>query len=535
MREIHLSSGLKVSLFALVFALLTCVFAAAPNTAWAADPTAASASTSAEGVTCNISTPASTTGSAADSALVALANSQLDGAGTFSTLASNPLKVTVAGTVDYDSAHNILPLVNQARSAVGASALTWDYSLEESAIQRAAEIYIYYDHTRPNGSDCFTAFKGLSAGMYSAGENIQMGSYVIGTSAANQNWTNSPGHYGNMIDTNYTRFAAACFVGSNGYSYWVEVFAGFEPGSGTYVDQGSQWKSFTIESSADHLDFSQAGQAGLMLNVGRSATYNWAPAGTTGVVSGIRCSSSNRSVVTTETQSATLNAIAPGTSTITLYEDSTGKQLAQTTVTVRSCYLFNDVSVGDWYATPSVLGYSVENGLLTGYSDSQFGGYNAVTRGQVVTILWRIAGQPTATAQAFADVDYSQYYGQAVRWARSTGVAEGYGQGTSATFCADNPVTREELCVMLQRYTNKVAKISTTPSSASLKKLAAFPDSGSVSSWANNAVAWAIGEGLISGDTSTGQALINPQGTAYRCAAAKMVTVMHRDVLKLGK
>jgi uncharacterized protein YkwD len=523
MRELRHNFALKKSLSTIVIAAFTCVFAAVlanvslANPAWAQAACATDSATSAVAASANVTAASDT-----------FDNTQT-GQAALSTLATatETLDVTVEGTVMFDEAHKILPLVNQARAKVGADALTWDYSLEQTAIQRAAEISLLFSHTRPNNKLCFTAF----TESYSAlAENIFMSGWVSSADYANTSWTNSEGHYKNMISTNQTRFAAACFVSAAGKAYWVEVFSNNTTSSTAYLAQGSQARTFTITSTPANLDFTKAAAA-ITLNAGRTATVSWAPAGTTGV-SGVVCESSNTSVATVDATSMKVAAQAPGTATLTLYTATTRTKLAQTTVTVRNCYLFNDVPWGEWYAQPSsdFLQYSVENNLITGYSETQFGPYDSITRAQVAVILWRIAGKPTATAQAFPDVNYSLYYGDAINWARSAGVITGYGNSASAQFRPEAPVTREELCTMLHRYAKMAAGVSATPSASAQSKFAAFPDNANVSSWAKTAMTWAVEQGIITGDTSTGTSRLNPQGTAYRCQAAKMVAVYHQSL-----
>lgn len=112
----------------------------------------------------------------------------------------------------------LLPLVNKARKKVGASTLKWDAGLAATARLRAIEIKRLFSHTRPNGTICFTAFPSYLNG---AGENIAYGQRSV--SEVNIAWTNSPGHYSNMVNSMFNCFGAACFT-INGTKYWVELF-----------------------------------------------------------------------------------------------------------------------------------------------------------------------------------------------------------------------------------------------------------------------------------------------------------------------
>lgn len=187
---------------------------------------------------------------------------------------------------------------------------------------------------------------------------------------------------------------------------------------------------------------------------------------------------------------------------------------------------FPDVNEGDWYATDDMLGYAVDNGLLAGYDDGRFGPYDTVTRAQVATVLWRVAGEPKADAEDFHDVDYSQWYGAPIEWARSTRVVSGYGD--TNTFDPEGAVTREQLAVMLANYAEKVAGLD---ASSDCSRLDAIAGSSGVSSWARPQMGWAVDQGILSGVVVDGVAWVDPQGTAQRCQVAKMASVFHRDVL----
>ncbi len=196
---------------------------------------------------------------------------------------------------------------------------------------------------------------------------------------------------------------------------------------------------------------------------------------------------------------------------------------------VREYRGFSDVYPSDWFAADDMLGYAVDNGLLSGYGNGLFGPYDAVTRAQVAMILWRVAGEPESDAEDFSDVDYSQWYGAPIEWARSTGVVSGYGD--TSTFDPEGPVTREQLAVMLSNYAGKVAGLDTASDCSALDAIAGADQ---VSSWAREQMGWAVDEGIISGEATASGTWVNPQGNAQRCAVAKMASVFHRDVLGLG-
>lgn len=191
---------------------------------------------------------------------------------------------------------------------------------------------------------------------------------------------------------------------------------------------------------------------------------------------------------------------------------------------------FADVGPDEWYVTSGHLDYVVDHGLLAGYDDATFGPQDELRRGQVAVILHRMAGEPDVESDAFDDVDYSLYYGPAIRWARAVGVASG-DAGTN-NFGPERSINREEFAAMLARYAKLVAGADVTSDCA---KLDATNGSEEVSSWAREVMGWAADTGILTGiEHPDGSRWVEPKGTTLRCQAAKMIAVLHRDILKLG-
>lgn len=189
------------------------------------------------------------------------------------------------------------------------------------------------------------------------------------------------------------------------------------------------------------------------------------------------------------------------------------------------CYP-SDVGRYDWYVQDGSYFYTSKFGYLTGY-DNQWMPNGTLTRGMVATVLWRAAGKPWADAANFADVDYGQWYGSAIEWARQYGIISGY--GNTNTFGPEDAVTREQLAVMLANYARAYANVGTWSDGS---RLSAKPDAGAVSSWAWDALAWAVDCGIIAGTPdANGTEWITPQNNATRAEAAKMLTKFLRDVL----
>ena len=163
-----------------------------------------------------------------------------------------------------------------------------------------------------------------------------------------------------------------------------------------------------------------------------------------------------------------------------------------------------------------------KNGLITGYTAGpdagKFGPNDSITRGQIVTILWRQAGRPESNySMNFTDVkNPGEYYFKAVRWAQENGIVTGYLAGPDkGKFKPDANITREQLALILQRYSAYCGKDSTTQGDISK-----FPDAKKVSDWALTGMKWAVGVGIISGQ---GNGNLDPLGTATRAEAATMI------------
>ena len=173
---------------------------------------------------------------------------------------------------------------------------------------------------------------------------------------------------------------------------------------------------------------------------------------------------------------------------------------------------FRDVDVDDWFYDAVV--YAYENGLMAGTGEATFSPSGTTTRGQIVTILWRLAGSPQVDyLMDFSDVDPAAWYGEAVRWASSLGIASGYGDGR---FGPDDPITREQLAVMLYQYAWNMGYDLTGGGMA----LREYGNYDRISGWALEALDWAVNAGIISG---TGDSALSPQGRATRAQTAVML------------
>ena len=185
--------------------------------------------------------------------------------------------------------------------------------------------------------------------------------------------------------------------------------------------------------------------------------------------------------------------------------------------------MFTDVS-HSW--ADDGIQYCVAYQLMSGVGDNLFAPKMTTTRAQIVQILYNLEGEPKVSGtMPFTDLTQN-WYKDAVLWSYQTGVVV----GTSATtFEPDQPVTREQIAVILMEYVTKVLKLERTWTPADLS---VFPDAGSVSDWAKDALADAVALGLISGASNGGVTLLEPQGSATREQVATILMEFCKNVKK---
>ena len=178
---------------------------------------------------------------------------------------------------------------------------------------------------------------------------------------------------------------------------------------------------------------------------------------------------------------------------------------------------FADVSPSSWYA--QAVEYVSENGLMSGTGGGKFSPGTPMTRAMLATVLYRMDGSPIpAKAHGFSDVPGGSYYERAVAWAAENGIVSGIGCGR---FGSENHITRQDLTVMLYRYSNfKGYDISAADN------LAGFSDSSRVAGYARQAMQWAVGAGIMRGDSGR----LIPSGDATRAQVAVMLMQFAQNV-----
>lgn len=172
---------------------------------------------------------------------------------------------------------------------------------------------------------------------------------------------------------------------------------------------------------------------------------------------------------------------------------------------------FADVPASAWYY--NAVEYVYENGLMSGVSGGRFAPNDTLTRAMLVQTLYAMEGRPAAASAGFADVASGDWYASAVNWAAANGVVSGVSE---TGFGPNNALTREQLALILYRYA-QYKGYDTTQGGMAIRE---FADYGSISSWAAEAMSWAVNAGLISG---VGGNQIAPTGTATRAQVAQIL------------
>ena len=168
---------------------------------------------------------------------------------------------------------------------------------------------------------------------------------------------------------------------------------------------------------------------------------------------------------------------------------------------------YTDLNMGEWYHDG--IHYCLDEGLMDGVDAGMFAPNATTSRAMIVTILWRLQGSPEVEAtETFTDVSPDAWYAKAIAWAVAEGVADGYGEGL---FGPNDAITREQLAAMLWRYAG---------SPEADGDLSVFADGADTSSWAEQAMSWAVARGLLTGVDNDRLA---PRGQATRAQTATIL------------
>lgn len=193
-------------------------------------------------------------------------------------------------------------------------------------------------------------------------------------------------------------------------------------------------------------------------------------------------------------------------------DDKAAEKLPTLEDTAQLALPFTDIS-DDYWARESIA-YVYGAGLMNGTTADTFSPLRSVTRGMIVTILYRLEGSPSVSGKMpFSDVAKDAYCADAVKWAEEQNITGGYADGT---FRPSLPISRQQLAAFLYRYADRSGADTTRTAD-----LSGYADADQVGEFARDAMAWANGAGLINGTTDN---RLNPAGTATRAQAAAILT-----------
>lgn len=191
---------------------------------------------------------------------------------------------------------------------------------------------------------------------------------------------------------------------------------------------------------------------------------------------------------------------------------TTGEETSLTLTAKSHPLPFSDVSVFSWYFDSVV--YCYENSLVNGVTPTEFSPESPATRAELVTLLWRMEGQPKPNSlESFPDVPQNTWYSEAVAWAAENGVVNGNEKGL---FVPGARIIRQDFAVMLYRYQDLVHGSDVT----SQGQLSAYTDANKISNYAKDAMSWCVAEKILNGRTAT---TLAPQGTILRSETAAML------------
>lgn len=361
----------------------------------------------------------------------------------------------------------VLKRTNRERAANGLESLTIFPALQDAAGIRAVETETQFSHTRPNGTDCFTAIKEAGIQYRSAAENIAAGQTT--PAQAVNGWMNSEGHRRNILTAGFSHLGTG--HSHNRTNNWVQLFVG-----------GCTTTAIRIEGKQPQFD-----AAGTLLSKDS--------------VLAVDCDLHGTAYLPLENADYTHNG-----NTFTVNYNGFS-------ATLPSDSGFSDVSSDAWYADE--IHYVTQQGLMNGVGNGRFDPDGAMSRAMVVTVLHRMEGTPAAGSAGFDDVPAGTWYTAAVNWAAENGIVNGIGNDL---FSPDRSITRQEFVTILYRYAQK-----TEADTSTLQNLHTFSDADQVADWGKTAMRWAIAKGIIEGIREGSSTRLDPEGNATRAQSAAIL------------
>ena len=420
----------------------------------------------------------------------------------------------IEGEVMYSQAYKVLELLNAEREAEGLEPLIMDQDLLDAAMLRAVECAVYYSHTRPNGGKCFTVSDKVH------GENIALG--FLSAEAVMDAWMNSSGHRKNILNESYKSIGVGCFFNGRGYS-WVQCLG---RDLATKVDvQSDATKSYTIDAQNENL-FIALQSDSFTLDIGNKvqlSTYAINIVTTSGYKTDIKPDSykwSSDSDAVSVDENGVITAMKAGEAVITGVNKGDASNTLHAQVVVNSISvtdIFTDIRNSQWWV--NAVQYSYDNNIMSG-KGNRFEPAVALKREEFAQVLYNHSGKPDVSIEnKFPDVK-DTWYKKAVLWTNENNIANGYKTGE---FGISDNITRQDLALMLYKY----AVLKGYDLTATDGLIQQYADSAKVSNYAQNAMNWAITQGIMSGKGNKGEDIstfkLDPTGTATRAECASMM------------
>lgn len=231
-----------------------------------------------------------------------------------------------------------------------------------------------------------------------------------------------------------------------------------------------------------------------------------------------KSSDSNIATVKGNNRKAKLIAKNPGTCDIVVSHEGMKITIKVTVIDPNASVEYEDVKEDDWFEES--VKYVTNNNLMNGMGDNKFSPSSNMTRGMIVTVLYRMSESGYNGKSTFVDVKESEYYSSAVAWAAENEIVNGIGDNK---FAPNAEITREQLIVILYRYA-KVMKVDVSVGENT--NILPYDDFNEIAEYSISAFQWGCGEGIISGRTST---TLSPKGTASRAEVATMLMRFMED------
>lgn len=450
----------------------------------------------------------------------------------------------ISGTQRQADAQSMLSMVNNLRASKGVPALKWSKSLELAAIQRSAEISLFFDHARPDGSDCFTV---PVSDLYFSGENIAGGFNT--SQQAFEGWKSSPGHYANMIRDSFTHVGIACFVDSSGTASWVQCFgidnqgrvdetrSTINSGIQTVVslrDKAITGASWTVNAFTPGVG-SMRGLPSVKVTfkdtfpdktIYGDVSYDWDM---------FDWSTQNENIARFVELHGSYYAlgVSVGKTSYLATFPTTSKLNKTFPVTVTKDGSFTDVTFGKTDHYTEIIWLS-GSGVTSGFNDGSFRPYAEVARCDMAAFLRRLAisaGLEDASTWKPGDADWARFkdvnrqtpHAEDILWLAHAGVSEGFSDGGFHPYAT---VVRQDMAAFLRRLARKSSSSDASGWVPSKGDWGSFVDVGSKTPHVED-VLWLAHAGISNGFPGK---RFSPLGTVKRCDMAAFLQRLYKDM-----